>query len=99
MFVAGCVTPGSGSGGGQSRTLDAAGWLCVLNTVRLHRGCKQTLRVLLLTRCVLLLLLHNCRATQVMVIGLLMLTLSLVPYLTGQLMDALTSTSTYQRRR
>jgi hypothetical protein len=34
-----------------------------------------------------------------MVIGLLMLTLSLVPYLTGQLMDALTSTSTYQRRR
>lgn len=38
-------------------------------------------------------------ATQVMLIALLMLTFTLLPYLTGQLMDALTSTSTYQRRR
>lgn len=75
--------------------------VCVEHCYSLHRGCKKTVRVVLLpTRCVLLLLLlHNFRATQVMVIALLMLTLSLVPYLTGQLMDALTSTSTYQRRR
>lgn len=38
-------------------------------------------------------------ATQVMLIGLLMLTFTLLPYLTGNLMSALTSTSTYQRRR
>jgi hypothetical protein len=33
-----------------------------------------------------------------MVIGLLMMTFTLLPYLTGQLMDALTSTSPYQRK-
>jgi hypothetical protein len=34
-----------------------------------------------------------------MLIFLLMLTFTLLPYLTGQLMDALTSTSVYQRKR
>lgn len=38
-------------------------------------------------------------ATQVMLIGLLGLTFTLLPYLTGTLMDALTSTSVYQRKR
>lgn len=38
-------------------------------------------------------------ATQVMLICLLMTTFTLLPYLTGSLMDALTSTSVYQRRR
>lgn len=38
-------------------------------------------------------------ATQVMLICLLMFTFTLLPYLTGNLMDALTSTSVYQRKR
>ena len=38
-------------------------------------------------------------ATQVMIIALLGLTFTLLPYLTGNLMDALTSTSVYQRKR
>lgn len=38
-------------------------------------------------------------ATQLMLIILLMMTFTLLPYLTGSLMDALTSTSVYQRRR
>jgi hypothetical protein len=38
-------------------------------------------------------------ATQLMLIVLLVLTFTLLPYLTSQLMDALLSTSVHQRRR
>lgn len=37
--------------------------------------------------------------TQTMVIALLALTFTVLPYLTGQLMNALSSTSSYQRKR
>lgn len=38
-------------------------------------------------------------ATQAMLIALLVITFTLLPYLTGQLMDALASTNHYQRAR
>jgi hypothetical protein len=38
-------------------------------------------------------------ATQMMIIALLALTLSVLPYLTSQFLDAITSTSVYQRKR
>lgn len=38
-------------------------------------------------------------ATRLMLIALLVLTFTLLPYLTSGLMDALMSTSTHQRRR
>eukprot|EP00775_Hariotina_reticulata_P006540 gene6540-6766_t len=38
-------------------------------------------------------------ATQIMLIGLLILMFTLMPYLTGNLMDAITATSPYQRNR
>lgn len=38
-------------------------------------------------------------ATQMMLVALLVLTFTLLPYMTSNLMDALTSTSSFERKR